>query len=112
MLGRIILDDVAAGVVDTVHLARRLDGDGVKGWATVEERGYEGMVAKDPRSTYWSGPTRSWMKVKQRREGVFLIGGSRPAGIASASSSGSPRVERFTSSAPWRWATAAPPSRC
>ena len=64
-----------AGLLDTVHLARRLDGDGVKAWATVQERGYEGMVAKDPRSTYRPGPTRAWLKVKQRREGVFLIGG-------------------------------------
>ena len=72
---RTILDDVAAEVVDTAHLARRLDGDGAKAWATVEEGGYEGMVAKDRRSTYRSGPTQSWVKVKQRREGVFLIGG-------------------------------------
>lgn len=34
-----LLDDVAADAVDTVHLARRLDGDGAKAWATVEERG-------------------------------------------------------------------------
>jgi ATP-dependent DNA ligase len=33
------------------------------------------MVAKDPRSTYRPGPTRSWLKVKQRREDVFMIGG-------------------------------------
>ena len=35
------------------------------------------MVAKDPRSTYRSGPTRSWVKVKVRREGVFVVGGIR-----------------------------------
>jgi hypothetical protein len=37
--------------------------------------GYEGMVAKNPRATYRPGPTREWMKVKLRREGVFPIGG-------------------------------------
>jgi ATP-dependent DNA ligase len=56
---------------------RRLPDDGVKAWAIVEERGYEGMIAKDPRSTYRSGGTRSWMKVKVRREGVFVVGGIR-----------------------------------
>jgi ATP-dependent DNA ligase len=56
---------------------RRLPDDGAKAWAIVEERGYEGMVAKDPRSTYRSGGTRSWMKVKQRHEGVFVVGGIR-----------------------------------
>jgi hypothetical protein len=35
------------------------------------------MVAKDPRSTYRSGSTRSWAKVKVRREGVFVVGGIR-----------------------------------
>src|SRR5262249_30169777 len=42
-----------------------------------EERGYEGMVAKDPPSAYRSGPTRSWVKVKVRHEGVFVVGGIR-----------------------------------
>jgi ATP-dependent DNA ligase len=41
---------------------RRLPDDGLKAWAVVEERGYEGMVAKDPRSTYRPGSTRSWAK--------------------------------------------------
>jgi bifunctional non-homologous end joining protein LigD len=56
---------------------RRLPNDGAKAWAIVEERGYEGMIAKDPRSIYRSGGTRSWMKVKVRREGVFVVGGIR-----------------------------------
>jgi bifunctional non-homologous end joining protein LigD len=41
----------------------------------VNERGYEGLVAKDAESTYRSGPTRSWVKVKIRREGRFIVGG-------------------------------------
>ena len=56
---------------------RRPADDGAKAWASVEERGYEGMVAKDPRSIYRSGSTRAWMKLKIRREGVFLVGGIR-----------------------------------
>jgi ATP-dependent DNA ligase len=48
---------------------RRLPDDGETAWAIVEERGYEGMVAKDPHSTYRSGGTRSWTKVKVRHVG-------------------------------------------
>jgi hypothetical protein len=32
----------------------------------VIERGYEGYVAKDAASTYQAGPTRRWLKVKQK----------------------------------------------
>jgi ATP-dependent DNA ligase len=32
----------------------------------VVERGYEGFVAKDDTSPYEAGPTRRWLKVKQR----------------------------------------------
>jgi ATP-dependent DNA ligase len=32
----------------------------------VIERGYEGYVAKDERSVYEAGPTRCWLKVKQK----------------------------------------------
>jgi ATP-dependent DNA ligase len=32
----------------------------------VVERGYEGYVAKDEASVYESGPTRRWLKVKQK----------------------------------------------
>ena len=32
--------------------ARRLKGHGAVAWATVQARGYEGLVAKDPTSTY------------------------------------------------------------
>lgn len=39
------------------------------------KRGYEGVVAKDEDSRYRSGPSRSWLKVKIRHEGAFLVGG-------------------------------------
>jgi len=32
----------------------------------VIERGYEGLVAKDEASVYEGGPTRRWLKVKQK----------------------------------------------
>jgi ATP-dependent DNA ligase len=43
---------------------RRLAPDGLKAWAQVVERGYEGLVAKDAVSAYEAGPTRRWLKVK------------------------------------------------
>jgi len=44
--------------------ARRLSGSGVEAWREVEERGYEGLVAKDESSLYVGGRTVSWLKVK------------------------------------------------
>jgi len=46
---------------------RRLGPDGLKAWAQVIERGYEGYVAKDEASAYEGGPTKRWLKVKQKR---------------------------------------------
>ena len=73
---RDILEDLLADV-DMVLPCRQLPKDGAEAWSVVQERGFEGMVAKDPRSTYRSGPTRSWVKVKVRHENVFVVGGIR-----------------------------------
>jgi hypothetical protein len=40
--------------------------DGLEAWAQVAERGYEGLVGKDDASPYEGGPTRRWLKVKQK----------------------------------------------
>jgi bifunctional non-homologous end joining protein LigD len=45
--------------------ARRLSPNGFAAWAEVLQRGYEGMVAKDPESPYVAGRTLKWLKVKQ-----------------------------------------------
>jgi bifunctional non-homologous end joining protein LigD len=58
-----------------VFAARRLPDNGLAAWGMVKQRGYEGLVAKDAESAYRSGPTRSWVKVKIRREGRFVLGG-------------------------------------
>ena len=55
--------------------ARRLAAHGLAAWDIVKQRGLEGLVAKDERSTYRGGATRSWLKVKVRHEGVFIVGG-------------------------------------
>jgi ATP dependent DNA ligase domain len=69
---RHFLEEIVDGA-DMVLPCRRLPEDGAEAWHMVEERGYEGFVAKDPRSTYRPGPTRAWVKVKVRHEGVFIV---------------------------------------
>jgi ATP-dependent DNA ligase len=39
--------------------------DELKAWQEVVERGFEGLVAKDPQSPYVAGRTPKWLKVKQ-----------------------------------------------
>ena len=59
------LEDVVANS-DLVFPVRRLALDGLDAWKLVIERGYEGLVAKDEASVYEAGPTRRWLKVKQK----------------------------------------------
>lgn len=41
----------------------------------MKRSGWEGLVAKDNASSYVGGATRSWLKVKVRHEGRFVIVG-------------------------------------
>lgn len=50
---------------ELVYPVRRLGDDGLKAWAHVLERQFEGLVAKDPQSFYTGGRTRLWLKVKR-----------------------------------------------
>jgi ATP-dependent DNA ligase len=59
------LEDIVAGS-ELVFPVRRLAPDGLKAWAQVIERGYEGYVAKDEASVYEGGTTKRWLKVKQK----------------------------------------------
>jgi ATP-dependent DNA ligase len=59
------LEDIVAGS-ELVFPVRRLAPDGLQAWKQVIERGYEGYVAKDEASVYEGGPTRRWLKVKQK----------------------------------------------
>jgi len=45
---------------------RRLAKNGFEAWAEVIAHDYEGMVAKEETSLYEAGPTRRWLKVKQK----------------------------------------------
>jgi bifunctional non-homologous end joining protein LigD len=68
-----------------LRLARRLAGDGFKAFEIARARGLEGIVAKDPASTYETGKrSMAWRKVKVRAEEEFVIGGyTAPAGARS-----------------------------
>jgi bifunctional non-homologous end joining protein LigD len=59
------LESVVAGSA-LVFPVRRLAPDGLAAWQQVVERGYEGYVAKDDTSAYEAGPTKRWLKVKQK----------------------------------------------
>ena len=50
---------------DVLLPVRRLADGGRKAWQEVVDRGYEGLVAKDPESPYVGGRTLKWLKVKQ-----------------------------------------------
>jgi bifunctional non-homologous end joining protein LigD len=56
-----LLDGTPAVLLPT----RRLADHGLKAWQQVLERGYEGLVAKDPESRYTGGRSLKWLKVKQ-----------------------------------------------
>jgi bifunctional non-homologous end joining protein LigD len=59
------LEDVVADN-DLVLPVRRLARNGFEAWSEVVARDYEGLVAKDESSLYEAGPTRRWLKVKQK----------------------------------------------
>jgi ATP-dependent DNA ligase len=58
-----VIEDTLDGQ-DLVLPIRRLSDDGLEAWQQVLERGYEGLVAKDPASPYVGGRTLRWLKVK------------------------------------------------
>jgi ATP-dependent DNA ligase len=61
---RNVIEDVLDGQ-DLLLPVRRLSDDGLKAWQEAVERGYEGLVAKDPASLDVGGRTLQWLKVKQ-----------------------------------------------
>ena len=59
------LENVVAGS-EFVLPVRRLARNGFEALAEVIARDFEGLVAKDEASLYEAGPTRRWLKVKQK----------------------------------------------
>jgi len=62
--------------------SRRLSSNGRIAYRMAQAKGWEGIIAKDDASHYEIGKrSRSWLKVKCRKESEFVIGGySAPAG--------------------------------
>jgi bifunctional non-homologous end joining protein LigD len=62
--------------------ARRVGPDGLTAYRTAQRHGWEGIIGKDGASRYEPGRrSRSWLKVKCRKEAEFVIGGfTAPAG--------------------------------
>jgi bifunctional non-homologous end joining protein LigD len=59
------LENTVAGN-ELVLPVRRLARNGFEAWSEVIARDYEGLVAKEEASLYEAGPTRRWLKVKQK----------------------------------------------
>jgi bifunctional non-homologous end joining protein LigD len=73
-LRRRALEEAVAGA-ELIFPTRRLPVDGLEAWELVKKHGYEGLVAKDDDSRYQAGESRSWVKIKVRQDGRFLVGG-------------------------------------
>lgn len=59
-----------------LRIARRLAADGLQAFAEARRRNLEGVIGKDPTSTYLAGERSSaWSKVKVRAEEEFVVGG-------------------------------------
>jgi len=59
--------------------SRRLASNGLVAYKTAKAKGWEGIIAKDESSSYEPGKrTRSWLKIKCRKESEFVIGGYTP----------------------------------
>ena len=65
--------------------SRRLLRSGLASYRVAQERDWEGIVAKDEASAYEPGRrSRSWLKIKTRRQSEFVIAGfTPPAGSRS-----------------------------
>lgn len=59
------LEDVLDGAAAVLLPVRRLADHGLKAWQEAVEHGYEGLVAKDPESSYVGERSLRWLKLKQ-----------------------------------------------
>jgi ATP-dependent DNA ligase len=68
--------------------ARRLAASGLTAWDEAQQRGHEGLVAKDVASPYVGGRTLSWLKVRQRDYRVAARGFQSRRRYSAARSAG------------------------
>ncbi len=77
---RKLLEKIVAGNGE-MFVSRRLAENGLKAFRLAQQRGFEGIVAKDNSSPYMEQRSKSWLKVKVHQEEEFVIGGfTSPAG--------------------------------
>jgi bifunctional non-homologous end joining protein LigD len=76
------LERIVPERADVLMRARRVPGDGRKAHEMACRKGWEGIIAKDEGAPYEPGRrSRSWLKVKCRKESEFVIGGfTAPSG--------------------------------
>jgi bifunctional non-homologous end joining protein LigD len=59
-----------------VQFSDHVDCDGARFFKAAAELGLEGIVSKRAESRYRSGPSRSWLKIKNMVEGEFILLGT------------------------------------
>ncbi|GAA3648272.1 ATP-dependent DNA ligase [Microbacterium marinilacus] len=85
---REVLERIAEGAGAAVDVPPVFD-DLDEALAIAREHGLEGVVAKDPRSTYRAGRSERWTKLKLTRTQEVVIGGIRPGKGGRSGSIGS-----------------------
>lgn len=77
---RVVMDE-AIGSGKILIPSHRLAANGLEAYKVAQNKGYEGVVAKDLSSPYVESRSSSWLKVKVHQEDEFVIGGfTAPAG--------------------------------
>jgi bifunctional non-homologous end joining protein LigD len=73
---RAALEDLIGDGGGVLRLSRQLGKNGERAQETAKKKDLEGIIAKDETSIYEPGKrSRSWLKVKLRKESEFVIGG-------------------------------------
>ncbi len=70
--------ETVIGAKGIVYRARRMAANGLAAYRDAEERGFEGIIAKDSSAPYVQDRSNKWLKVKVRKEDEFVIGGYTP----------------------------------
>jgi bifunctional non-homologous end joining protein LigD len=74
-----LLQTLVQPVGDPIRFSASLEGDPRRLLAQVKRHGLEGIIAKDPESTYEAGHRSSrWLKIKTGQRQEFVIGGYTP----------------------------------
>ena len=56
-----------------IQFSDHLEGDGAKFFKAAADLGLEGIVSRRTASRYRSGPSRSWLKIKNMVESEFIL---------------------------------------